>query len=101
MGLVGFADPSSGKDVKSFGVGSHKAIFDTVVDHLDEVPRSTRPAVQPAFLGRNDVTRTTRSPLGGAHARSEYVEQGSHSIDGLGVAANHHAVAALQAENTA
>ena len=38
-------------DVEALGVGGHEAVLDAVVDHLDEVARARRAAVQVAVLG--------------------------------------------------
>ena len=40
------------KDVQALRVGRHDAVLDSVVDHLDEVARAARSAMQVALLGR-------------------------------------------------
>ena len=32
------------EDVEAFGIGLHQAVFDAVVDHLDEMPGADGPA---------------------------------------------------------
>ena len=51
-GALRVADIGVVEDVEPLGVGGHDAVLDAVVDHLDEVPRAVRPAVQVALLGR-------------------------------------------------
>ena len=46
-----FADIRGTQHVESFGVGSHEAVLDAVVDHFDEVAGAVRAAVQVALLG--------------------------------------------------
>ena len=40
------------QDVEAFRVGGHHAVLDAVVDHLDEVARAARTAVQIALFSR-------------------------------------------------
>ena len=39
------------QDVEAFGIGLHQAIFDAVVDHLDEMARARRAGMDIALLG--------------------------------------------------
>ena len=39
------------EDVEAFGVGGHEAVFDAVVDHLDEVAGAVGSAVEVAVFG--------------------------------------------------
>ncbi len=71
------------------------------MDHLDEVPRTVRPAVQIAlFCGAGRVI-TPRRVSGGTGA---WRQRGEHRLkvlnDGI-FAANHQAVAAVEAGNAA
>src|SRR6185295_19642714 len=56
---VGFRKVLGGgvlEDIESFGIVLHQPVFDSVVDHLDEMPRAGRPAVQiPLFGGPADL----------------------------------------------
>src|SRR5580704_309795 len=47
-----FAGIGRSQHTESLGVRRHDAVLDTVVNHLDEVPRTTRAAVQIAALRR-------------------------------------------------
>ena len=66
---------------EALGVGLHDPVLDAVVDHLHVVPGAGRAEVAPAravLLGRG---------------RREHVEDRGQPLDGLVVAADHHAVA--------
>ena len=71
------------QDLEALGVGLHEAVLDAVVDHLDEVPRADRAAVQPAVR------------------RSERVEHRRQPLDGRLRAADHQAVADVVAPDAA
>src|SRR5207302_8106433 len=45
------ADIGGAQDAEPLGVGGHDAVFDTVVDHLDEVAAATGSAVEIPPLG--------------------------------------------------
>ena len=83
------------EDVEALGVRLHQAVLDAVVDHLHEVAGAGRAAVQPALLlGRASPLRPGRSD-GGVDAGRERLEHRLEPLDGLVVAADHQAVAAL------
>src|SRR5207245_8126272 len=46
------ADVGGAQDAQPLGVGRHDPVLDPVVDHLDEVARAVRPAVEVPPLGR-------------------------------------------------
>ncbi len=46
------ADVGIAQDVESFGVGRHHAVFDAVVNHLDEMTGAVRAAMQVAASRR-------------------------------------------------
>ena len=49
------------EDAEPFGDGSHHAVLDPVVDHLDEVARTRRTTVKPAVLaGMHASTQSQR-----------------------------------------
>ena len=89
------------QDVETFGIGLHQAIFDAVVDHLDEMPGADRAGVEIALL---DAGVASLPPLGArnvAEAGRKRGEDRVEAFDHLLVAADHHAVAALDAPDAA
>ena len=42
------------EDVEAFGIGLHQAVFDAVVDHLDEMPGADRAGMDIALLDARD-----------------------------------------------
>src|SRR5262249_37304423 len=96
--LVGaLADVGIPQDAQSLGVGGHDAVFDAVVDHLDEVAGAVRPAVQVTLLGgAADFFATGGTGDFIAPTRGERRKNRADVLYPSGVAANHHAVAALQ-----
>ena len=60
------------EDIEALGIGGHQAVFDAVVDHLDEMPGAVRAAVQIALLGgaagSSRARRARRVPIPGASA---------------------------------
>src|SRR5262245_44351879 len=99
MGLL--ADVGGAKDTQAFGVGGHDPVLDAVVHHLDEVPGAARPAVQISLLGcLADLLSSRRAcdvPDAGPEPREDRVE----ALDDVVLAADHHAVPALQAPDAA
>src|SRR6202042_2886252 len=87
--------------VQPFTKGRHHPVLDAVVDHLHEVARPVRAAVQPALFGRAGRTGPARRALRGAHARGDRGEHRGHTGHRVVVAADHHAVAAVQAPDPA
>ena len=79
------------QQVHALGIGRHHAVFDTVMDHLDEVPRAGRAAMQIAALGGGFAIA----------ARRERRKDGVEPLHGLPVAADHQAVAAIQPPDAA
>ena len=71
-------------DREAFGIGLHHAVLDPVVDHLGEVTRAVGTDMAPALVG----------------GRRQTLEQRPERFDGRRLAANHHAVAFLQAPDT-
>ena len=58
--LALFANVGVPQNVQPFGIRFHEAVFDAVVNHLDEMAGAGRPAIQVAFLSR--ATETFRAP---------------------------------------
>ena len=89
------------QDVQALGVGGHQAVLDAVVDHLDEVAGAAGAAVQVALLGgaagRLAARRAGAAPMPGASA----AKIGSSRRTGAPLAADHQAVAALEAPDAA
>ena len=89
------------QDIQAFRVGGHHAVLDAVVDHLDEVARATRAAVQIAvFGGAADLL-----PAGRARSLIDtWGQRGEDRVEALddGIfAADHQAVAALRSPDPA
>ena len=88
-------------DVEALGERLHDAVLDAVVDHLDEVARADRAAVQIALLrGAGDLVAARRA-LDLAAAWRERLEDRIEALDDLVLAADHEAVAALEAVHAA
>ena len=83
------------EDVEALGVRLHQPVLDAVVDHLHEVARARRAAVQPALLLGRRVARAAGRADGGVDSRRERLQHRREPADGLVVAADHQAVAAL------
>src|SRR5262249_23674514 len=96
--LVGaFPDVGISQDTQALGVSSHDAVFDAVVYHLDEVACTVRAAVQVTLLGGTADFLETRGA--GNFIAPTWGECRKNRVDVLyhiRLAANHHAVAALQ-----
>jgi hypothetical protein len=88
------------ENVEAFGEGLHHAVLDAVVNHLHEMPGTRRAGVDVAVLGAVIIGLRSlvrgMSPMPGARRRT--ADRGAH---GLGIAADHHAVTALQAPDAA
>ena len=85
------------QDVEAFGVRGHQAVLDAVVDHLHEVAGAVSAAMQIA------VRRSAAGRADRRHARAgrERGEDRLEARDGVAFAADHQAVAALEAEHAA
>src|ERR1700722_13134849 len=99
--LLLLADVGVLEDVKAFGVGGHQAVFDAVVDHLYEVPGAGRAAVEVAVFGGSDGFFSAGSAIHVAATRRERFENGVEVFDDIVFAADHLAIAAFEAPNTA
>src|SRR5262245_41327590 len=84
------------QDAQTLGVGGHDAVFDAVMNHLDEVARAVWAAMQIALLGCAAgllASRGARYLV--AHARSQPAEDWIEMLDHSVLTANHHAVTSL------
>src|SRR5260370_34357272 len=89
------------QDVKSFGIGLHQAVFDAVMDHLDEMPGADRAGMDIALLDPGIASLAPRGARDIADARRERGENRVEPVDHGLVAADHHAIAALDAPDAA
>ena len=65
-GVLALADVGVAQDVQAFGIRRHDAVLDAVVDHLDEVAGTVRPAVQETLLGARRRAARGRGVRGAA-----------------------------------
>src|SRR5262245_52468099 len=91
------ADIRIAKDAKALGIRRHDAVFDSVVDHLHEMPRAVWAAVKIALLGSSAELFTTRCAWNFAFARREGRENWIEPLYDFVFASDHHAIAALKA----
>src|SRR5262249_1444774 len=96
-GVTLFADVGVAQDAQPLGVGGHDAVFDTVVDHLDEVAGAIRTAVQITRFGGAVELFASRCARDVAAARSQALEDRIETLDRVSLAPDHHAVATFQA----
>src|SRR5580692_7077119 len=89
------------QNVQSFGVGSHQAIFDSIVDHLHEVTCSRWAAVEITFLSRSTNLLAAGSTVDVSAARRERFEDGVEVFHDVQFSANHLAVPALKSPDAA
>src|SRR6266540_3401791 len=88
-GVTLFADVGIAQDAQPLGVGGHDAVFDTVVDHLDEVAGAVLATVQITQFGGTVELFASRGARNVASPRSE-------ALDRVSLAPDHHAVATFQ-----
>src|SRR5260370_22961743 len=89
------------EDVEAFGIGLHQPVRDAVMHHLAERPGAVRPAMDVAALGRAALALTVRRRLDRAASRCQRVEDRIEALNDVAIAADHHAIAALQSPNAA
>ena len=80
---------------KPFGISRHHAVFDSVVDHFDEMAGTVRSAMQIALLGGAVDPFTARRARNVAAARRKRSEDRIEVLHDIDVAADHHAIAAV------
>ena len=98
---VGKPDAGMLEDVQAFGIRGHDAVFDPVVDHLDEMTGATRPAMQIAVFGRKRLTIPARCPVGCPDSRCECSKDRVEVMNRIGVATDHEAEPTFETEHTA
>src|SRR3984893_1628360 len=96
-----FADVGLAQDSESLGVSRHQAILDTVVDHLDEVAGAVGSTVKIAQLSGAFDLFAPRRRWNVPHARRQAPEDWIETVNYLYFAADHHAVASVQAPHAA
>ena len=95
--VAALADVGLGQDVQPLGISGHEPVLDSVVDHLDEVSGPVRPAVQIAVLRGAAQLLASRGAWDVAPAGGEGGEDRVEALHDLVLAADHEAVAALEA----
>src|SRR3954447_15974745 len=81
---------------------SHQAILDAVVDHLDEMTRPTRSAMQVArFRGAGSGFLSSRRAWNIAHAWGESFKDRVQTLNCRFRPADHHAIAPFKAPDAA
>src|SRR5215218_2173510 len=98
---LGLAGVGVLEDVQPLGVGGHHPVLDPVVDHLHEVAGAVRAAVEVAVLRRGGVAGAARGALGRLDPGSKAGEDRVEPLDCAIGAADHQAVAAIEAEDAA
>src|SRR5215467_9797009 len=91
------ADIGVPKDSETLGISGHDAVFDTVVDHLDEMARAIVAAVEIAELSSAIQLLPPRRAGDISHSGRQRAEDWIEMRYHVGLASDHHAVAALQA----
>ena len=89
------------QNVEALGIGLHQAVFDAVVDHLDEVAGADRAGMDIALLDARIAAVAPGRARNIADARRQRREDRVEPIDDRLVAADHHAIAALDAPDAA
>src|SRR5215469_4546084 len=93
-------DVGASKNSQPFSVRGHEPVLDAVVDHFYEVPGTVGAAVQIPLLGRAvKFLAAGRARNLVAPSRCERGKDWVEVLYDLRLAANHHAVAALDAPN--
>src|SRR5579871_1130393 len=89
------------QDIETLSIGLHKAVFDPVMHHLDEMARTGRSGVDIAALDTRIAAVSARGSRHVALTRSEGGKDRIEAVDYVLLAADHHAVAALQTPHAA
>src|SRR5262249_6616446 len=87
--------------VKTFGIRLHQSVFNSVVDHLDEVPGAGRPAIEITLLSRAACFLPPRGERDIANARRKRLEDRIEVLNRVFWSADHHAVAAIDTPDAA
>src|SRR5579871_5541252 len=89
------------KNIQALSVRGHDSVLDSVVHHLDEMAGAVGPTVQIALLGCAAKFLAAGRPGNVADSGGQGGEDGIEPLHDIFLAANHHAVAALQTPHTA
>src|SRR6185369_630902 len=89
------------ENIKAFRIGLHQPVLNPVVHHLDKVACPGRPTVDVALLRGADQLFPARCAWNAADSRRKRLEDWIKTIKSFFWPADHHAVAALQAPDTA
>src|SRR6266851_4909594 len=100
-GSLLFADVSMMQDIEALCVGSHDAVLNTIVDHLDEVTSATRSTAQIPLLGSSPHLCSSRGTRRCVDARGQGGEDRVEMLDHILFPANHQTIAALEAPHAA
>src|SRR5215510_7682846 len=100
-GVTLFADVGVAQDAQTLGVSRHDAVFDTVVDHLDEVAGAVLATVQITQFGGTVELFASRGARDVASPRGKALEDRIEMLDRVRLAPDHLAVASLQAPDAA
>src|SRR5712692_4267552 len=84
------------KNVKALRIGLHQAVFDSVVDHLDEMARARGTTMKIAVFDRALNFVTPRRARNVAGARRQSFENWIKAPNRFLRPADHHAIATLQ-----
>src|SRR5665213_3408736 len=95
-GLALFANVGAPQNVQPFGIRLHEAIFDAVVNHLDEMAGAGSPAIKIAFLSRAGRLFAPRRARDIAASRRKRLEDRIQVVDRLGLTSNHQAETTLE-----
>src|SRR6476661_8546976 len=98
---MGFSGVGVLKDVEPFRVGGHQAVLDAIVHHLHEMSGTGRAAVEIALFGSSANFFASRSPISVSATGGQRFEDGVEALDDVRFAANHLAVATLEAPDAA
>src|SRR3974377_947310 len=98
--VILLADIGGANDSEAFGIGSHDAVFDAVVDHLDEVAATIGATMQiPLFRGAADFVATGRA-RDIADTRSQTGKNRIEVLYDVLFPTDHHAKAPFESPNT-
>ena len=95
------ADIGGFEHPEPFGICRHHSVFDSVVDHFDEMAGTMGSAMQIALLGRAVDPFAARCARNIAAARRKRNEDRIEVLHDFDVAADHHAITALKPPDAA
>ena len=95
------ADVGVSQNAHPFGIRRHDSILDPIVDHFDEMPGATRTAMQIALFGGAAKLLSCRRACDVPAAGRQRGKDGIQTLNDRCLAADHHAVAALQSPDAA